>query len=236
MVYAKKRGPMYLQVKEEIKERILSNMYPVGENIPTESDLVEEFGVSKITVRRALTELAQEGFLLKQSGRGTRVISNKAFSKLSTGQNFTEFLKSEGFLVDKTLLSVELVQLQESDRLFRYFGRECYLAKRRFELDGKPYIFFQHYLPTWIDFSAECWEDNNSIYLFMAEKGVNFQHFLDEFEVELDAAEACAILGIGEKPLLKRIRTSFDEAERCVEYAEAFYDTGVHRYVVKLEV
>lgn len=236
MVFSKKRGPIYMQIKEEIKDRILSASYPKGENIPTENELEEEFGASKITIRRAVEELVKEGFLHKQSGKGTKVISNKPFSKLSKGQNFTEFLIDEGFEVTKELISVERIQLAATDNLAAYFGNACYRAKRCFKLDGKPYIYFQHYFPSWLDFDSETWSDNDSIYSFMGSKGIDFHYFMDEFEVEVLSKEGCRILELEPKPMLKRIRTSFDEGNRCVEYAEAFYETSLHRYVVKLEI
>jgi len=236
MMFSKKRGPIYLQIKEAIKDRILSDAYPVGQNIPTEGLLVEEFGASKITIRRAVEELANEGYLHKQSGKGTKVISNKPFSKLSKGQNFTEYLKDAGFEVTKELLSVQLMHLKEGDKLFAYFGKACYEAKRCFKLDGKPYIYFKHYFPAWIEFNNKTWNDQSSLYLFMAEKGIDFHSFTDEFDVELNPEQACEVLEMDLKPMLKRIRTSFDEMNRCVEYAEAFYDTSLHRYVVKLEI
>ena len=85
----RKKGPMYLQIKEILKDRILHGVYAIHTNIPSEPQLEEEFNVSKITVRNAIKELVQEGYLEKKSGKGPKVIANVSTAKLSKGKRFT---------------------------------------------------------------------------------------------------------------------------------------------------
>lgn len=66
-------GLLYLQLETELKQKMLSGEYAVGERIPTEPELCEEYGVSRITVRRAVQDLVDEGLLKKVRGRGTFV-------------------------------------------------------------------------------------------------------------------------------------------------------------------
>ena len=73
--------------KNIIRDRILHGVYAIHTNIPSEPQLEEEFKVSKITVRNAIKELAQEGYLEKKSGKGTKVIRNTSATKLSKGKN-----------------------------------------------------------------------------------------------------------------------------------------------------
>lgn len=68
--------PKYLIVKNNIKEKILSGTYTVGSKIPSETELTHFFVVSRHTIRQAITELVNEGYLLKKQGSGTYV-SNK---------------------------------------------------------------------------------------------------------------------------------------------------------------
>ena len=62
--------PLYYQVKESLLEKIKSNQFKVGDLIPSESELQEEYNVSRITIRRAIQELVQEGHLYTRQGRG----------------------------------------------------------------------------------------------------------------------------------------------------------------------
>lgn len=66
-------GLLYLQLETELKQKMLVGEYAVGERIPTEPELCEEYGVSRITVRRAVQDLVDEGLLKKVRGRGTFV-------------------------------------------------------------------------------------------------------------------------------------------------------------------
>ncbi|WP_019390837.1 GntR family transcriptional regulator [Priestia filamentosa] len=72
--------PKYQVIIDDIKSKILSGDYNVGEKIPTESSIQEKYKVSRHTVRKAISELSTEGFLRSEKGSGTYV-SNQYQSK-----------------------------------------------------------------------------------------------------------------------------------------------------------
>ncbi len=74
--------PKYQVIIEDIKSKILSGDYSMGEQIPTESIMQEMYNVSRHTVRKAILELSNEGFLRSEKGSGTYV-SNQYQSKTS---------------------------------------------------------------------------------------------------------------------------------------------------------
>lgn len=63
----------YRQVATTVRERIESGAYPAGAQLPTEASLVEEFGVARDTVRRAIALLAEDGLVVTSHGRGSYV-------------------------------------------------------------------------------------------------------------------------------------------------------------------
>lgn len=65
--------PKYVMVKNEIKQWILDNEYPIGSKIPSESKIQKIYKVSRHTVRLAISELVNEGYLQKRQGAGTFV-------------------------------------------------------------------------------------------------------------------------------------------------------------------
>jgi len=65
--------PLYEQLKQTLLRDILSEVYKHGERLPSESCLAKNYGISRITVRRSLAELAEEGYISTQQGRGTFV-------------------------------------------------------------------------------------------------------------------------------------------------------------------
>jgi DNA-binding GntR family transcriptional regulator len=82
------KSPKYIQLASEFKELVQNGTWVVGELIPTESDLIKEFGVSRITIRGAIKELANEGLVVKQQGVGTTVV------RKSEQQNFVHISDS----------------------------------------------------------------------------------------------------------------------------------------------
>ncbi|KWX88745.1 GntR family transcriptional regulator, partial [Paenibacillus riograndensis] len=76
----------YQVIFDDIKSNILSGAYTVGEQIPTESALQEMYNVSRQTVRKAILELSNEGFLRSEKGSGTYV-SHQLLSKSAGSSN-----------------------------------------------------------------------------------------------------------------------------------------------------
>ena len=113
----KKKEPLYLSILEVIKERIINGAYPLGSLLPTETDYELEFEVSKITVRKAIELLESEGYVVKQSGKGTTVISNSIFNKLSKGDSFSNILHKEGLKLRKEHTEIEVIKLEPQEEL-----------------------------------------------------------------------------------------------------------------------
>ena len=72
--------PLYEQLKGAISADIISGVYKPGTRLPSEAELEAEYGVSRITVRRAVKELVAEGFVVKKQGKGTFVRSVRSLS------------------------------------------------------------------------------------------------------------------------------------------------------------
>lgn len=87
--------PLYVQVRERLRAEL--NRIEEGEPIPVEAELEKRFGVSRITIRRAVEELASEGLLLRQQGKGTFVQRPKLAHELSLITSWTDQLKRLGF-------------------------------------------------------------------------------------------------------------------------------------------
>lgn len=93
----KKNGtPMYKQIKQQIMDKISSGELKSGMKIESEAELVDMFGVSRMTVNKALSELTAEGFLERVAGRGTFVSKPKPQSALLEIQSIAEEIKNRG--------------------------------------------------------------------------------------------------------------------------------------------
>src|ERR1700748_2794545 len=67
--------PLYLQVVRALKDEIVSGVYPVGSQLPTEEELRKRFSVSRYTVREALRRLREDNLVSSRQGAGTTVVS-----------------------------------------------------------------------------------------------------------------------------------------------------------------
>lgn len=101
--------PLYNQLKELLRTQILDGTYPAESRMPSESELGDQFQVSRITVRQALGDLQKEGLIFKIHGKGTFVAKPKAFQNVSTLQGLAESLAQLGHEVINQLLSVKFI-------------------------------------------------------------------------------------------------------------------------------
>jgi GntR family transcriptional regulator len=112
--------PLYQQVKQSIHDQIMSGDYPVGSHIPSENVLCDKFGVSRITVVRALNDLEKDGILQRIQGSGTIVKYPKFKDNLNSVQGFTNTMRSEGNITRSHVLSIETIESNEMLRnIFR---------------------------------------------------------------------------------------------------------------------
>lgn len=89
--------PLYTQIKDILRDRILEGVYESHEQMPSESELMKAFKVSRITVRQALGDLQKEGLIFKVQGKGSYVSKPKAFQNLARLQGFGEAMASMGY-------------------------------------------------------------------------------------------------------------------------------------------
>ena len=234
---SRKKGPLYLQVKNILKDRILHGTYPIGTNIPSEPQLEDEFSVSKITVRTAIKELVQEGFLETRSGKGTKVVRNAATSKLSKGKRFTEVLVEEGHKIQKKWLQTKVVCNQKDTTPYQLFGEQCLCIERLYYLDDVPYIHYTHFLTMQMEDATFADLNVESLYDLIEEKGISLESFRDEFAVSIASSTIEDRLNVEKGiSLLKRARYSYDDMGNVVEYSEGYYNTGMKQYIVNYDV
>src|ERR687884_263006 len=86
--------PLYFQLKQLLLQEIRAGRYTLGQRLPTEHELCERYGVSRTPVTRALSELADEGVLLRHRRRGTFV--NPHWRRPPASQREIRIVVSEG--------------------------------------------------------------------------------------------------------------------------------------------
>jgi GntR family transcriptional regulator len=141
--------PMYAQIEEELKRRIKDGEVAVGSAIPSERELTEQFGVSRMTVRQSITNLVNEGLLYREKGRGTFVASPKVEQPLNGLTSFTEDMKARGLTPSNKVIRFEKAQPEPdiAQELQLAAGDEVYTVERIRYANEKPMALERTYLP-----------------------------------------------------------------------------------------
>lgn len=189
----KDSSPIYYQIKEYIKEKIENGEYKIGDFIPSELKLKDQFNVSRATITKALDELLKEGYISKEKGRGTIVINNK-FQK-----NFKNILThSDSFLssnIRDYTLSTSIYSSKLPSRhaaiLDVYEGYEAKIVETEISSKDRTVAFLQTIikndiiLPKKIDKSdldlRETFEKYNDIEIVKKKEIVNIFTALEDF-------------------------------------------------------
>ncbi|MGK0699708.1 GntR family transcriptional regulator [Priestia flexa] len=103
---------LYLQVKDILVKRIQEKVWPPNTLIPTEQELMEEFEVSRTTLRQAITMLVQDGLLEKKQGKGTIVKTQPLIGgSLGKLKGFAEEAIERGLTPESKLIRAEFKKI-----------------------------------------------------------------------------------------------------------------------------
>ena len=111
--------PLYLQVKNKIKQEIRSGILKAGDKLDSEAEMQKEYGMSRVTVRNAMAELEREGYIIKVQGKGSFVAQSDML-RLPVGvTSFTGDAKMQGADLKSKILKVGLEPVKtEMDKEF----------------------------------------------------------------------------------------------------------------------
>lgn len=142
--------PLYFQLKELILSEIKEGSYKIGSLIPTENELSEMFGISRTTVRQAITELVQEGWLYRVKSKGTFVAKPKIEqSFIQALGSFNDQIAELGRTPSTELLDFEVIIAPDEvakELKLKSNEKVIYIHRKRFA-DEDPIVMVKTYLP-----------------------------------------------------------------------------------------
>jgi GntR family transcriptional regulator len=101
--------PIYYQIEEYIKDRIVKGELKPGDVLPSEREYSQLFAVSRMTIRQAINKLVNDGYLYRKKGSGTFVAEKKFEQALQGLTSFTEDMKGRGLTPSSQLLHFEII-------------------------------------------------------------------------------------------------------------------------------
>ena len=126
--------PLYYQLKEIFRSWIAAGDFDQDGRFPSEAELQQQFKVSRMTIRRALSELVQEGFLVREQGRGSFVVRPRVQDQLRYLTSFTEDMRLRGLPTESRILDFRVVHDEEVARKMDIPEEEELVQLRRLRL------------------------------------------------------------------------------------------------------
>ena len=242
MVTKLERGkpiPLYFQIAEEIRARIVQGIYSCGEAIPTELLIQDEFEVSRETARKAVSVLINEELIVKVRGKGTFVAQPKVVHRIGSVYGSSEEIKARGLVPSTKILGIDRFapphNIQKEMQLSK--TAEVVKATRLRFANNKPAAILTSYLPNDLipGLSASKFL-NGSLYKTLEKVYKLSIRDADEIiEAGIVDNEEAGYLEIEKNtPVLVVNRITYLENNRVIEKLKALYRSDIFKYQVKL--
>lgn len=227
----------FAQIADELRRAVQADEYSPGDALPSETQLMEHFGVARMTVRQALQVLKGEGLVIAEHGRGVfvrqrppvRRLAADRFARAHREQGkaaFTVETEAESRLgsVDSLRVSIEQAPRVVRDRL-RLAGRDRVVIRdRRYLSDGRPVETAISYLPAAIAKGTKIAEPDSGpggIYARLEELGHVLGHFTEEVDARMPTPAETAALALSPGvPVIHLVRVAYDTDDLPVEVCD----------------
>jgi len=232
--------PLYHQLKDLIRESIQQGRLEPHDRVPSEHELVRAYGVSRVTARQALADLAREGLLFRVQGKGSFVARPAVVQRLSSLKGLIEEMTAMGLESASRVLKAEraTTSAEVARRLGISEGDPIFEIRRVRTVNGEPVSLDVSFFPFLIGqrLAREVLVGRDIFWLLENTCGLR----LGAAECQIGALaarpEIARALGIDEgAPLLFIERLTYTEAGRPFDYEHLYVRTERFRYSVHLE-
>ncbi|GHV13819.1 GntR family transcriptional regulator [Spirochaetia bacterium] len=229
---------LYYQLQEKLSRKIQSGEWKSGQKIPAETELCETYGVSRITVRKAIEELVYEKRLIRFQGKGTYVASINFEQKLSKFYSFSESLKKKGKNEHVKMLSFDTVKSNAAAAAHLGLAEdvEVYKITRLRMVDDTAYTVETSLIPHALcPHLTEKKIVENGLYNSMAKDEVIPKRIVEKFRADAIKPYEAKFMGLkAGTPAIHLERTTYD-AERIIEYCVSIVRGDFFTYTVEMK-
>jgi GntR family transcriptional regulator len=230
MLKRTKDKPLYSQLEQFIKEKIEDNIWKPGQLIPSEAELINQYGVSRTTVRQALGLLVFEGYLQREKGKGTFVTETKFERPLNVATSFTNDIISQGHKPGSiTLFAEEIMPSVRIATKLRLRNNSTVIKLERIRtVDGKPVGLHTSSIVRKLVPNLKLNDlkiDNISLYEILQKKmGLKFKEATETLEASIADEREKILLGVAKGfPILHVERITYLTNGRPIEHVDMIY-------------
>lgn len=217
-------APLYDQLKQALLVRIKNGEFTSDTPLPTETELIKQYDVSRITVRRAMRELELEGHIYRIPGKGTFILEPKIKREMSRLTSFTEDMLDRQ-ITDISSRLLDFHQEPASEHVAEKLGispqTPVWFIRRLRIADDQPIAIGIAYisLPPHIAISAIELEEVGSLFALLESKGVTLIEADRNIEAILANQESAKLLEVQEgAPLLFVEGVVYTQNNAPIEY------------------
>jgi GntR family transcriptional regulator len=232
-------SPLYSHVETVLAGEIADGYLKIGDQLPTEDNLIERFEVSRITVRRAIQNLVSRGLVEIRRGKGTFVAPPKITQELTELSGFVEDMHALGRKPTARVISKDIVtaSVGVAEQLALTKGARVVRIRRVRLADDVPLSFDETYLP--LALGKKIIRNNlktEPIFSLLERK---YDVPLIEAEYRLESViadpEVAGALRVNQgSPIFLIERTSYSTGGRPVDYEKLYYRGDLVRFVTRL--
>jgi GntR family transcriptional regulator len=226
--------PLYLQLAARLATAIHAGSWNAGEALPSERNLSEGVGVSRITARKALARLVEQGLIRRVRGTGS-FITPRTEDPLSRLVGFTRKMEQRGFTPDSIWLDRELraAKREEIVRLGLSPGASVASLQRLRRADGIVMAVEHSALP--VSVVPEPLAIGASLYRYLEERGQSVVRALQHFRAVNASAEIARLMGIApHAALLVITRIGYSADQRAIELTDTYCRDDYYDFVAEL--
>jgi GntR family transcriptional regulator len=232
--------PLYAQIKDTLRARILDGTYAPHSQMPSEYELCAMFDVSRITVRQALGDLQKEGLVFKLHGKGTFVSKPKAFQNVTSLQGFAQAMSSMGYEILNQLRRCEPVKAnrQVAAKLNLPEGAPVTETQRVRLLNREPVSLELTWVPEALGkrlVNADL-ATRDIFVILESECGVPLGHADVSIDAVLADEDIVRALSVEEgSPVLRIERLTHDASGKPIDYEHLYFRGDAFQYRLRID-
>lgn len=242
--------PAYRQIADHLRQQIRTGTFAPGAQLPSERELVDEYGASRVTVRQAVALLRTEGLVEAQHGRGLFVRNRPRIERLSQSR-LTRSERDRGagaFITDgrtaqftprvETDIRVEDADERTANLLGIAVGDPVLVRERRMLADGEPVQLAVSRLPRALTAGTRIEEEDTGpggSYARLEELGHRLESFTERVTARMPTPEEAVALQLGAgTPVIETLRIARDTQGVTVEINDMLFAADRYELIYEL--